>query len=560
MLPDMADQQLPREGSDTSLNALANPNNGSNIASPRSSTESRSSSRNHNQLRVSHMPPGNHQHRQSFSESLRGPPGSPRSRRQPSLTQSALQSLIDNPPPPKNVDPAFIGRDWQQISIGELVSPEDLRFVEMDTGIEEATNTLIDSGAPVLLIRESPEKTSAVATFDYSDLNTYLLLAAGLAQPHEENRASYEELAKKAHEGKKIPLKDVKGLGMEKEPLVTLPASANVLTAVETFGGGIHRVVVVKESNDLEVVGIFSQFRLVKFLWENGCSFPAIEQLYPQALAQLRIGSQNVVSINGDKPLREALQLMNSEGISSLVVVDNHFNVLGNISTTDVKLLTRTSSLPLLKNTCTHFISVILSTRGLIEGKDSFPVFHVNPTSTLAHTVAKIVATRSHRLWVTDPSSPSSSGPPTPSHSSAHIPLAIPSGPAPTGSNAAASPPASPLPPPTISAQPTPSHATPHLPTPPHPYTNSGSFPGPASGITPPLAPSIPASALPGASLSGRLVGVVSLTDILNLHARASGLNPADPAESRRRRRSSSSSMSIRRSGDVGRELFSRGI
>lgn len=156
---------------------------------------------------------------------------------------------------------------------------------------------MIDSGAPVLLIRESPEKTSAVATFDYSDLNTYLLLAAGLALPQEHNRASYDELAKKAREGEKIPLKDVKALGMEKEPLITLPASANVLTAVETFGGGIHRVVVVKESNDQEVVGIFSQFRLVKFLWENGRSFPAIEQLYPQALAQLRIGSHNVVSI-----------------------------------------------------------------------------------------------------------------------------------------------------------------------------------------------------------------------------------------------------------------------
>jgi hypothetical protein len=43
------------------------------------------------------------------------------------------------------------------------------------------------------------------------------------------------------------------------------------------------------------------------------------------------------------------------------------------------------------------------------------------------------------------------------------------------------------------------------------------------------------------------------------LHARASGLSPADPAESRRRRRSSSSSMSIHRSGEIGRELFSRG-
>jgi hypothetical protein len=133
----MADSQLRREGSDTSLNASADPTNGSGVTSPRSSTDNRSS-RNQNQLRVSHMPPANH--RQSLSETLRGPPGSPRNRRQPSLTQSAIQSLIDNPPPPKNGDPAFIGRDWREISIGELVSPEDLQFVELDTGIEEATN------------------------------------------------------------------------------------------------------------------------------------------------------------------------------------------------------------------------------------------------------------------------------------------------------------------------------------------------------------------------------------------------------------------------------------
>lgn len=143
----MADSQLSREGSDTSLNASAEHSNGSGVTSPRSSTDTRS--RNQNQLRVSHMPPANHQHRQSLSETLRGPPGSPRNRRQPSLTQSAIQSLIDNPPPPKNVDPAFIGRDWREISIGELVSPEDLQFVELDTGIEEATN--VGSPGEVLL-------------------------------------------------------------------------------------------------------------------------------------------------------------------------------------------------------------------------------------------------------------------------------------------------------------------------------------------------------------------------------------------------------------------------
>lgn len=133
-----------------------------------------------------------------------------------------------------------------------------------------------------------------MGTFDYSDLNAYLLLAAGLTQPNEESIEAYEQLARKAKEGSKIPLSDVRDLG-KKEPLTTLPASASVMAAVKTFGGGIHRVVVVDDNN--EVVGIFSQFRLVKFLWENGRCFPAIDQLYPQHLGDLRIGSREVISI-----------------------------------------------------------------------------------------------------------------------------------------------------------------------------------------------------------------------------------------------------------------------
>lgn len=148
----------------------------------------------------------------------------------------------------------------------------------------------------MLLIRENPQSKSAVGTFDYSDLNAYLLLAAGLTQPDEERMPSFEQLARKARDGIKIPLRDVKDLGT-KNPLTTLPASASVLKAVETFGGGIHRVVVVDESTESEVVGIFSQFRLVKFLWENARSFPVIDQLYPQPLRDLAIGSQEVISI-----------------------------------------------------------------------------------------------------------------------------------------------------------------------------------------------------------------------------------------------------------------------
>lgn len=80
-----------------------------------------------------------------------------------------------------------------------------------------------------------------------------------------------------------------------------------------------------------------------------------------------------LTSTSGDRPLTDALQLMSNEGLTSVAVVDNASNVVGNISTADVKLLTNTSSLPLLKSSCIHFISVILSERGIGDGKDPFP-------------------------------------------------------------------------------------------------------------------------------------------------------------------------------------------
>ena len=48
-----------------------------------------------------------------------------------------------------------------------------------------------------------------------------------------------------------------------------------------------------------------------------------------------------LIRYSGDKSLAEALQLMSNEGVTSIAVVDNALNVIGNISTADVKLLTR---------------------------------------------------------------------------------------------------------------------------------------------------------------------------------------------------------------------------
>lgn len=186
---------------------------------------------------------------------------------------------------------------------------------------------------------------------------------------------------------------------------------------------------------------------------------------------------------------------MYDEGLSSVAIVDSGQNVVGNISTKDVRHLTSSSSAHLLSSSCMHFISVILNERGVEKGQDVYPVFYVNPYSTLAHTVAKLVATRSHRMWIVD-----------------------------------SAPPSSPLPAPTL---PTTTSQT---------STTGGIAPGTIPSTMPAVA--VPAATTTGALLSGKLIGVISLTDILNIFAKSTGLHPSEPWEQRvRRRRSSSSSV-----------------
>ncbi|CAK4022823.1 hypothetical protein DOTSEDRAFT_179240 [Lecanosticta acicola] len=461
--------------------------------------------------------------RSSFAESLnlRQYPSSPRAQRTHSFSGSAWTELLMNPSTKANgPDERFKGRDWSTVQVQEIIDPTETRFVELETSIEDTTKLLVRSGAPnVVLIRESTKTKTAIGTFDYSDLNAYLLLVLGLSQADEEAG----QVAERARTGDAIPLQDIQHhLGAREEP-VFLPHTANLTQAVESLGSGHHRVIITKEGTG-EALGVLSQLRLVRFFWENHQSFHATEKLYQLTLKELDIGAKDVLAINGDKPLADALRLMHNEGITSLPVLDQNRNVVGNISHVDVKLLTDTSAIPLLSATCIHFISVILSERGVDNGKDSYPVFYINPYSTLAHTVAKLCATRSHRMWVVDAPSPSPSVPPSPGPHQVMPPMGLQHG--------------------SINIQ----HNTP-ITTPARQGSMSEQMtPGPPfTSVNPGV--SVSAASLPGANMSGRLSGVVSLTDILNLFARASGLHPGDPEETRRRRRQSSSS-SVRPSMD----------
>jgi len=190
---------------------------------------------------------------------------------------------------------------------------------------------------------------------------------------------------------------------------------------------------------------------------------------------------------------------MTSRRISSIAVVDHQKLLVGNISLTDVQYVARTSSAHLLRATCAHFLSVIKFEQGVRDGRDVVPVFAVYPTTSLASTVAKLVATRAHRMWIVGNDANSAISP--------------------VGST-----PSTPL--------------VPHVPS--HPATMPSPPPMYAGHSHPQSTP--PLSATPSSLLLGKLQGVVSLTDILNLFARVEGLTAAAPTSARTNRRRSSSS------------------
>lgn len=150
----------------------------------------------------------------------------------------------------------------------------------------------------MLLLTDAKSPAPVVGTFDYNALNAYLLTAVGIAQPGDDHIEKFAKLAQLASQGKPIPLRDIRDIG-RRDPVTFLPESANLTKAIETFGKGVHRVLVAREVAEgrIEVTGLLSQTRLMRFLWENGRNSPVIDQLYSQYLRDLKIGSNSPISI-----------------------------------------------------------------------------------------------------------------------------------------------------------------------------------------------------------------------------------------------------------------------
>lgn len=410
-------------------------------------------------------------------------------------------------------------QSWQHIQLSQLIEQNKLIFVPGSLSVEETFNTLIKHHLTSLPVEASPGDMNCL-TFDYNDLNSYLLLVLNKIT------INNKQVTQDCQNGKPVAVGEIVKL-TPKNPFYKLPETETLSTVMGILGTGVHRVAITNVEMT-QIKGILSQRRLIKYIWDNARSFTQLEPLLNSSLQDLKIGVLNtsskptsrqsrVISIQGEEPLIMALYKMHTERISSIAVIDPQGNLIGNISVTDVKHVTRTSQYPLLHKTCRHFISVILNSRGLETGKDSFPIFHVYPTSSLARTLAKLVATKSHRLWIVQP--PELQNASSGSNNSTVSTGTVTPTPTPTTTSA------SPLPGTAASLSHSPLLSTvddTHV-------VNSATQPTNPSTIQPNL--------FEKEYRTGKLIGVVSLTDIINLLARKqTGNKGVDPQTARRQR------------------------
>lgn len=308
--------------------------------------------------------------------------------------------------------------DWSDILLADLTESNKLISINSSYSVQKAFETLIShdlTSLPVALSKDNYDLSNCLS-FDYSDLNTYLLLIMnkinfkdlsvneitdddGSQLTIQQKQDKLVALINKAKKGEEVPVDFIVKLH-PKNPFLKFKESESLLKAVEAFGNGAHRVAII--DNDNKITGILSQRRAIKFFWENARRFPSLEILLNTSLHDLKIGSTYPITIQGDLPLIEALQKMFNEDVSSLAVIDKNKSLVGNISIVDVKNVSSTKNSHLLFKPVTTFISYNLSQKGIEKGQDQFPIFHVNQQTSLGRVIAKLVATQSHRLWIVE--------------------------------------------------------------------------------------------------------------------------------------------------------------
>ncbi|KAJ3554529.1 hypothetical protein NP233_g12404 [Leucocoprinus birnbaumii] len=307
---------------------------------------------------------------------------------------------------------------WKGVFAKDIMETK-LVIVNADMTVEEACDKLLSEGIECLVVVDSTPPTSPglpssdrdpaketsnwIGLSDFSDVNAFLTLAATRHTLSPDIIKSNERLDRivEAAKAGRVDVRLVSDFS-DKNPYFSLPQDADLISVLELFARGAHRVFIENTDPQAEtavssanIVGMISDKHLLSFFASyitsssplsptpnipstTSTSSPPLQRFTSRALLEVSYSLLDihrvVVAASSVATVMDAMRLMSEEGVSSVAVVDEENGmVIGGVSVTDIGRVVVPSQ-----------------------------IYSVFPSSTLAYTIEKLLATNTRRLFVTD--------------------------------------------------------------------------------------------------------------------------------------------------------------
>jgi len=280
----------------------------------------------------------------------------------------------------------------ESIQCGSLINKKLDRPIVLDCSmtIADATEILSHysiSSAPVY----NPNTQKLDSLFDFRDVCGLFVDSLDNKDIHIDHKTEFRSLIQD------ITVENAKKTSQYHD-FYAIESNQSLLNALPFFGNGVHRFAVIDENDAFK--GVISQsdaiFAINQVLKDN----PLSEQI---TLDDMGIARKQIVLLDWEMSVCDALKAMRNGGVSSVGLVDEGI-LVGVISMTDIKYLFHKKAFRMLKDSCGEFAGWVRKTQeDELGGKAPYPVFQVRPNASLGFVLRKLVATRSHRIFVTSP-------------------------------------------------------------------------------------------------------------------------------------------------------------
>lgn len=307
---------------------------------------------------------------------------------------------------------------FEKTKCADLIKNQQLVCVDSDMSVEQASEVLVQNRISSAPVYNKSTKTFT-GMFDYHDLVSYILLVHSNKKiSEEEEELGIGEIVRRAHAGSDhVQVKSVSDLS-DNDPFYSLPGDATLAQAMQIFSKGIHRIAIQQSTSSAAgdgnagfpeshhgLVGILTQSNVAKYVYEAMLNKKYQNENFSKSIKQLGLVSEDrkpVSTIHSESSVFNAMKLMHDNRVSSLPLVDHADKLVGSISLSDIKYVIKAKWFGMLWKGCFQFVAHVRNHQGLVEdqGRDRYPVFEIHPNDSLQKAIGKMVATRSHRVWI----------------------------------------------------------------------------------------------------------------------------------------------------------------